>query len=67
MKEYIRILRDEDLVDQAPIDTVNGSRKWQNNIASCTALPVSVSVTTNVFATTYVLITPGTGGCLAYI
>jgi hypothetical protein len=37
MKEYIRIIRDEDLMDRASISTVDGSRKWQNNIASCTA------------------------------
>jgi hypothetical protein len=64
MKVYIRILRNEDLVHQAPIDTADGSRKWQNNIASCTALYLSMSVTTSIFTVTYVLITPDVGGYL---
>ena len=40
MKEYIRILGDEDLVDQPSVDTLNRSRKWQDDVATCTALPV---------------------------
>ena len=37
MKKYIRITRDEDIMDRASISTVDGSRKWQNNVASRTA------------------------------
>jgi hypothetical protein len=46
MKENIRIFGDEDLVDQAPIGALDGSRKWQKNIASCTALPREQMVAT---------------------
>ena len=38
MKEYIRIIRDKDFMDRASIGIVDRSRKWQNNIASCTAI-----------------------------
>jgi hypothetical protein len=62
MKEYIGFLGNEDLVGQFPIDTLDGGRKGQNNIASCTALLVSTLVTTRSFTFTYVLHTPGTGG-----
>jgi hypothetical protein len=43
MKKYIRVIRDEDLMDRASIGTLDGSRKWQNNIASCTATREYVS------------------------
>ena len=63
MKVYIRILRDEDLADRPPIDplSLDKSRNWQRNTASCTALPLSTLVSTRSFAVMYVLITPGTG------
>jgi hypothetical protein len=65
MNEYICIIGDEDLVDRASISTADRSREWQNNIASCTATREYVSYY-RIFADTYVLITPVTGGYLTY-
>jgi hypothetical protein len=37
MEKYVRIIRDEDLVDLAPVDIVDGGRKRKNNITPGTA------------------------------